>query len=406
MAAYRVTPLANDAAPVADRSLALRCWAGLPGVKPPVLGRVQDLLVPADDVAAAIVREIPLPFPLLQNVQMASKGWQPWFNPLEFIAELRGLNCHPPPSGFIVGRIQGFHTVEASRITVQTVIRHPDAAPIEFALAFTSRSDDEAVALIGAGEKISANGDFYFSGWQRVAYPDTTLLSLDIASALPGHADILVATRMADQKENDFGWATFHDFRLTLLGDAVDFAAPASSGSVSDTNGSAFDTDQLADIRPVGEAAADPGLVAFSAELGGIFCHPPIGAAATVGCLPQPLEADVTRLRARPHLANDRAAAVEFCLVLSDRPAEEVDAYLQRRDKRGRAAPGMASSGWVAAGYADDAVLEVARPRGRGMVRAYFATRMADAGANDYAWCYFIDIRTTGRNPDARDHAA
>lgn len=393
LARYRITPEGDGEA--APHSLALRCWVGLPGVTPPELGRLADLVQPE---TRAELHEIALPFPLLHDVKLVSRDWETWFNPLEPMPELRGLTCHPPPSGITVGRIQGFAAHEALRITAQTVVRHPDAAPIEFGLAFTTLDDDDATALITAGETERADGSYFFSGWQRTAYPDTALLALDVASSLPGHADILVATRMADGRENDFGWATFYDFRVTLLGDA----ANQPPGNTETLPVAVLAAPALRQVVAVSDEAGGSGLVKFSPDPHGVFCHPPPGVDVTIGRLPQPLAADVACVQARPLLANDQARPAAFCLLISDRSVAEVEALLRHSGKPGRLPAGTAMSGWQVVNPGETGLLSVDRPRGRGRdaLRLYFATRMAEDTLNDYAWCYFTDLRTLAKNAD------
>lgn len=401
------------------RSLALRTWCGIPGVRPPAVGTAVDLRRPEDDGG---VRDIAVPFTLLRGAEHVMRTWQPEFDPVGYLPELRGLLCHPPAFGTTWAQMRDFPAGgQPFRLSVKAVVRSPQARPIEFAFAFSTRSPEQACGEIDAARGPIVREDLVFGGWRQVTYDDPAVLWVLLNAPDVAAGSLFFGTRMARGTNNDFAWASFYNLRKTVLGqDAAADMAQAIPMSQDAIKAGAPDPVMVLDGVPLslsvleGVVDTQPAwlssmpTVLYDHDRRGIFCHPPPPSGIALAQLPGLTARDPFSLLARLHVANSGAEPVDFAMIVSTLGADAVLARLNGSPETG-AGDDFAWSGWTTVSYDNDVLADVGTlPPGAEDPAIFLATRMsAAARSNDYAWAYFMDIRTLGHaRPDARARVA
>lgn len=398
VAAFRPrAPMGSSSAPAPTTcSLALRVWAGLPGVRPPALG--QSLSPPR---SGAIAKEAAVPFEMLETIAEIPGEWQPGFSPVHVFPELRGLVCHPPPHGVTIGEMRGVDLREPARISVRAIIRNEEANPVDFALAYSNAARDQVAAQLRSEAAVD-KALLEWTGWQRVNPGEPLLMEMQVAPPASGDGSLYFATRMSDGRHNEFAWATFYDLRVTMLADRQRTAAnrlqhavvsaTAPSPEWAPLPSTVLETVTHVRTEDLGAWNLDAPAVTYDFERQGILCHPPsveftLGRIA--GCVPN----HPVWLLARGYVAHPTASPTEFCLIASDLPISEVQQRLQREDESDPN-PHFASTGWKIASPEEQVWLHL-RWGGTKARRAdlYLATRMAYVDdSNEYAWAIFSDL--------------
>jgi len=347
-------------------SLALRCWAGLPGVKLANPGAAPQ--------ADALVTEIRLP-PGLRAMATRVRGpWQTEWPIVRDMPEKNGVLCHPPPGDvnppFTAALIEGLTADRPLRISAKGVVGDARAAPVEFALAAAPPGVD-VPALLAEGE-----GGFSFSGWQAGDFTTPAFIALQVPpQAL--RQNLFLFTRMADGAVNHYAQACFEEMRIAFLGPPQ--AEPTRAVPVPE-----------AVLRRV-ENPLDPAdkSVMYKEYEQALLCHPmPKG--VKLGCLPHLVPPGALGVSAQVKLGHAEAWPVQFALAVSALPGAAVLAHLETGH------PGIALTPWLQVQVGESAGLEVAADHLPPMPEAaslYLLTRMAPEAPNaDCAWAYFQDI--------------
>ncbi len=355
---------------VRTASLALRCWAGLPGVRPPPQGAM-----PQPGEAAALVTEIRCPPVLRATATRACSAWQTEWPVIRDVPEKNGVFCHPPPSNvkpeFSAAMIEGLTADRPLRISARGVVWDERAAPVEFALAAAPPGVD-VLGRLAKGE-----GGFYFSGWERGSFKALAFIALHV----PPHAlkqNLFLLTRMADRAENYYAQAGFEDLRITFLG------APQPCL----VRGVMVPVSKLQDAKnPL--APEDEG-VAYKEHEQAVLCHP-VAAGVKLGSIARLVPADAIGVSAQVKLGHVQSQPVQFAIAVSTRPGKEVLACLQTGHAE------VAYSPWLELRVGETARLELSTenlalpPEGATL---YLLTRMAPEAPNaDWAWAYFQDLQ-------------
>lgn len=310
--------------PASERSLALRVWTGLPGVRPPELSAAMS----PPDAAGPRSYEIKIPFSAVRQVRRVLAEWQPDFDVLELRPDVRGFLCHPGPNGCItLAALDAVSLVEPSRFTARATVHSAEAAPVEFGMAFSALPETEVKLLMEEGVPGAAGTDFTFTGWQRVVHGQPGLLACDLIGR---EGRLFFATRMADQAPQWFAWATFGDLRQVFLGNAGAPRAPAVAVPV-DAPPHVPALPPAAQDRPSAELPQGPVAawlapargIGFDAATLSIACPPPASGVA-LRRLPAIAVDPLFRFEAALHVANADAPPVEFAIAFSDLSAGEV----------------------------------------------------------------------------------
>lgn len=120
-----------------------------------------------------------------------------------------------------------------------------------------------------------------------------------------------------------------------------------------------------------------------------IGCHPP-AKGMTIGMLPDACPPEVVRMSVKAFIDNSRAADIDFGLVVARDLDAARDLFLEVREP----VAGEAWSGWKSVTYGDVAHLSAFAAERVGVWQnVYFATRMSEAGGNDFAWAKFKNFR-------------
>ena len=382
-----------DGASLADRSLALRTWTGVPGIRPAAIDIASNTMF---EQPSAGVLDIPIPAQLFRTAKFLPNGWEPDFNPVSFLADLRGLECHPPPIGTTWAALPNLPIgTYPFRIDINVVARHPEAAEIEVALGFLDKANVD-------NESDFDTSRIPFSGWRVAPFGEAVLLSVLVENPQGELGCLILGARMKDGASNSCAWNCFSGLRKVVLRSADTAEGtnrtppPAPAGLASPL----IMIDGASVPLSILEAASDAvpsGLngspaIGYDPNRRGILCHPPaqgisLARVSTVSVV------DGSRLSARAHVGNDLSGAIEFCLAISSVSADEVVQQLESGDPTDTAS--FAWSGWHEATYAEDVALRVDVVKLENMTESIFlATRMAaTARTNDFAWAYFLDLR-------------
>jgi len=350
-------------------SLALRCWAGLPGVRLPCQGAM-----PQPGEAAALVTEIRFPPALRATATPACSAWQTEWPIIRDVPEKNGVFCHPPPSNvkpdFTAAMIQGLTANRPLRISVHGVVWDERAAPVEFALAAAPPGVD-VVGRLARGE-----GGFCFSGWERGTFETAAFIALQV----PPHVlkqNLFLLTRMAEGAENYYAQAGFEDLRIAFLGALQPRPAREVTVPVAKLQGV---------TNPL--ASEDDG-VAYKEHEQAVLCHP-IAVGVKLGCIAHLVPAEAIGVSAQVKLGHAQSQPVQFAIAVSMHPGEDVLACLQTGHAE------IAYSPWLELQVGETARLELSTeslPLPPEKTNLYLLTRMAPEAPNaDWAWAYFQDL--------------
>lgn len=391
-----------------QRSLALRTWTGLPGVRPPTIDlRPFDL----SSSPNPRVMDIPVPSVFFRDVKAIMNHWIPEYTTVSFLADMRGLECHPPPDGETWAVLTDFPASEdAFRLSIRGMVRHPDAAKIEFAIAFAT--NDQAIRLQASrGDSTLSFDKDSFSGWHTASYEEPVLLSLLVGFSGASKGSIFFGTRMKDGQPNAFAWTCFYDLRKVILQSpggsneaSLEPAAPIVNPEVPSgildalhtLDGTTIPISILEDAYDIfSSAAKENSPVRYDSDKRGILCHPP-AEGMTLAQLGKPGAFTTSRVLVRAHVANNMSEPVEFAVVLTSLGVTECVRLLEEGISREDSS--FASSGWKTAAYDQDVELEAElQSAGSETGTVFLATRMSPgASGNDYAWAYFIDPKSVG----------
>lgn len=363
-------------------ALALRCWSGLAGMKPPAMNLASAL----GDGDAGLVNEVFLPPALLFALRRLASTWQPEWPVVQALPQESGVFCHPPPPvdeepAFTAVAIDGLEFDRPLRISAWGVIKNDQSAPVEFAMGLVPTGRDPLAALVAEGGE---QPDVYVSGWGRATFEEPCCISLTAPPA-PHSQTLVLATRMADGRMNYHAWSVFKDIRLTFMG-------PRPAGLA---RWEALPQAALTRIRDARNPASD--LVQFDPHKNGAMCHP-AGRSPTAGVIGQAISPTARGVRAHLNLANAKANPVEFAVAVSSRPASRAGVTIPEQAMRNA---DMVFSGWLRLAAEERGNLELditglsAPPDGRAGHDFYVFTRMApDQTTPDWAWAVLTKLET------------
>ena len=379
------------------RSLALRLWAGIPGVRPPAL----TVRLPEKSEHFARVTDVAVPFTMLAQASQLSSHWQPSFQPVNYIAALQALEVHPAPSGVMWARIPNVTIGSIPvRISVLCVVRSADAAPVEFAFAFAGRETSDAIQHVDADWEPAGQPGFTASEWRSVSFQKPALIHVRPIDQTQ-NGDLYLGTRMAGGASNAFAWACFQSIRLTLLGEVdvgfdehPNFATVSfhSAGTPPEAMDVLLPETALGDVQNVLQRFIEElALVKYDPGRRGIFCHPVVGG-VTLAWLPNHEGADFQGLAAGVRVGSPRSAPIEFGIGVTTLSPAEVLRRLE--DERTGHDTSFAFSGWRRVLYDEDDTLQVQGEFiGAGKKAAFLVTRLEEGvRSHDFAWAYFVDI--------------
>ncbi|MET1412235.1 DUF6212 domain-containing protein [Roseibium sp. HPY-6] len=120
-----------------------------------------------------------------------------------------------------------------------------------------------------------------------------------------------------------------------------------------------------------------------------IGCHPP-AEGITIGELPAACPPQIIRMSAKAYIDNSRAADIDFAIAVAG--SLEAAKALFREERQQTV--GEAYSGWQTVSFGESAHLSAfASEQVGAWQNVYFATRMNEAGGNDFAWAKFANFR-------------
>jgi Family of unknown function (DUF6212) len=189
---------------LAPRNLAFRVWSGVPGVSSPEL----DGAWPAETAAAKQFgpRERSLRRDELSRVVLGNRHEMPDdFEPVTLHQAPLGVFCHPPREGRTVAVLPGVLPPTAMRVSARVRIASERAKDIAFRLAVGR-----------AGAEGAPSQEIAHSDWVTVQAGEEKSLALFLPPGSEPTPDLFLMTRMAEEGNNDFGWAIFNDLSLLL----------------------------------------------------------------------------------------------------------------------------------------------------------------------------------------------
>lgn len=375
----------------ADRSLALRTWSGLPGVRPPGFD--------FNGNGASRVLQLAVPPAMLANIYHVKSAWDPDFEAVKYLTAERELLCHPPPQGLTCGEfLYPLQFNQPFRISAHVAVRHRSANPTEFAIVVADPNVWKE--RIAAGEDMSNRKGVAFSGWHKVAADTEQFISLDISEPHQYERHAFLVTRIADGLENAFGWARFFDLRITLLdnleadeGNRHLRRAGTAPTPLDILNKDSFTDELLGDVENCLnlEGASGP-LVAYDKPQKGILCHPR-DHGITLAKLGNFVVDGPGRIHATAMIMNALSEPVEFCLVATSLNVSEIVGLIDgvnQPEPFGR----FSSSGWIEVSHDDDKIIHAdASSLTNTQIGLYLATRMTKASVSSaYAWAFFTNF--------------
>ncbi|CTQ57871.1 MAG: DUF6212 domain-containing protein [Roseibium album] len=120
-----------------------------------------------------------------------------------------------------------------------------------------------------------------------------------------------------------------------------------------------------------------------------IGCHPP-AEGITIGELPAACPPQIIRMSAKAFIDNSRAADIDFAIAVAGNLEAAKALFREQREQT----VGEAFSGWKTVSFGESAHLSAfASEQVGAWQNVYFATRMNEAGGNDFAWAKFANFR-------------
>ncbi|HVJ54305.1 MAG TPA: DUF6212 domain-containing protein [Aliidongia sp.] len=196
----------NDTA-IVQRTVALRAWSGLPGLRrtrsarqksdPAVAG--QGLHLERRPVSAAVRRGAKLVAPAEKVVD---------YDLLAPINDQGVFQLHPVEDHVAVAMIPSGCPADARQLFATVKTNHPDAQPIEYAMmVLPPGTTFDGFPNSGSDAKTGN-----FSGWTLVPPNSESGVTVFMDRTFPVDADLYVATRVPPGKSNAFAWAWWLDF--------------------------------------------------------------------------------------------------------------------------------------------------------------------------------------------------
>jgi hypothetical protein len=200
----------NEAA-VVQRTLALRVWSGLPGLRrtssarqksdPAVAG--PGLHLERRQIPAALRRAAHLVRPVEKVVD---------YDLLTQINDQGVFQLHPIEDHVAVAHIPGGCPADARQVFATVKTNHPDAQPIEYAMmVLPPGAPFEEFPNSGSDAKTGN-----FSGWTMVPPNTESGVTVFLDRTFPVAAELYVATRVPAGKSNAFAWAWWLDFAALI----------------------------------------------------------------------------------------------------------------------------------------------------------------------------------------------
>jgi hypothetical protein len=140
-------------------------------------------------------------------------------------------------------------------------------------------------------------------------------------------------------------------------------------------------TDWIPDFKPV----------SFAENERAILCHPPTDG-ITLAALPEMSLNEVGRIDGLAGVDNEKSSPVEFALFYSDRPASDILGALSAQQAVSSDPPIL---DWATASWGQPTPVSCSISPSHRKGRLFFATRMQNGRANDYAWATFRDLQIT-----------
>lgn len=178
------------------RSVAMKIWSGLPGMKLPMIN---------DDT---IVRDVGKPHVIALDPEILSRFCRAQFpedcTSVRYLPEIGRLEVHPAENGVVAAVSAEPLPAGTSWIAADIRTLNAKADPVEYAM-LVARSDDDAMAILGQGDAIAEN----FSGWQVVQASMPARISLILSKSWHWEDRLYLATRLAPASGPALAWATW-----------------------------------------------------------------------------------------------------------------------------------------------------------------------------------------------------
>jgi hypothetical protein len=196
----------NDTA-IVQRTVALKVWAGLPGLR-----RTRSARQKADPAVAGLGMNLerrPVSVAARRNVRMVSPAERVVdYDLLAPINDQGVFQLHPVEDHVAVALIPRGCPADARQLFATVKTNHPDAQIVEYAMMVLS----PGAAFEGFPNKGSDAKTGNFSGWTPVAPNTESGITVFLDHTFPVDADLYVATRVPAGKSNAFAWAWWLDF--------------------------------------------------------------------------------------------------------------------------------------------------------------------------------------------------
>lgn len=190
-----------------SRSLAIKIWAGLPGVRPPLL---RNALLPKGTAGArrpvVVSKEI---YPLAEEVSAKPEGIG--FDLVTVIQEDEELQIHPLEQHATVVKLAGVLPEEACSVFVEMRSAHENGPPMEVACLSAASVADAFAAL-----ENDAPADDY-SGWVKLEREAFQRLHFSCLLATAAPRDCYVATRLPPGVASPFAWSRLVNMGFEIL---------------------------------------------------------------------------------------------------------------------------------------------------------------------------------------------
>jgi len=178
------------------RSVAMKIWSGLPGMKLPM---INDDRTSLEQGKAQVIALDPEVLSRFRRARFPDDRTS-----VRYLPEIGRLEVHPAENGVVAAVSAEALPAGTSWIAADIRTLNAKADPVEYAM-LVAKSDDEAMALLGQGGFIMEN----FSGWQVVHASMPARISLIINK--PWHWDdrLYLATKLAPASGPALAWATW-----------------------------------------------------------------------------------------------------------------------------------------------------------------------------------------------------
>lgn len=208
----------SDSKPIMNRNLAMRVWAGIPGLDVP-----NDLLdsskVDNEDSHVSYLEESELSNNQLESVRFVEAGGYKFdgFIPVVAIPSENAVTCHPPAQHSTLALIPNLLTNRVRRISATAVVDNQNSNNVMFAMVVAS-TPEIAAQVINNNIMSPISGDelFEWTSWVEVRGGGQAVMNLFIPKHLRTDGNIYLATKMKEPGDNSFAWAKFKNFNLVV----------------------------------------------------------------------------------------------------------------------------------------------------------------------------------------------